>query len=166
MEISINSHEHLHNLALQDEYNQYLLSPGEPKSRFSVYDLEEAMQKVMDTYAGGISTMYQYTTKQLEKAEQEISRIEELVTQVKVEAVRELVFVYELKERLTVCHVLIAHLLGRKETRWHTFGEFLDYPEYSDAGLHYVNSKLVDGRIQVLERPLVKRGERYEHSYS
>ncbi len=162
----INSHEHLQNLALQDEYNQYLLSPGEPKPRFSVYDLEEAMQKVMDTYAGGISTMYQYTTKQLEKAEQEISRIEELVTQVKVEAVRELVFVYELKERLTVCHVLIAHLLGRKETRWHTFGEFLDYPEFSDAGLHYVNSKLVDGRIQVLERPLVKRGERYEHSYS
>lgn len=166
LEISINSHEHLHNLALQDEYNQYLLSPGEPKSRFSVYDLEEAMQKVMDTYAGGISTMYQYTTKQLEKAEQEISRIEELVTQVKVEAVRELVFVYELKERLTVCHVLIAHLLGRKETRWHTFGEFLDYPESFDAGLHYVNSKLVDGCIQVLERPLVKRGERYEHSYS
>ena len=40
-----------------------------------------------------------------------------------------LMFVYELKERLTVCQVLIEHLKARKETRWHSFAENLDYPD-------------------------------------
>ena len=53
----------------------------------------------------------------------------------------ELMFIYELKERLTVCLTVIAHLRARKETRWHSFAENLDYPEKSDAWLCYVNSK-------------------------
>lgn len=73
-------------------------------------------------------------------------------------------FAYELKERLTVCLSLIAHLAARKETRWHSFDENLDYPEKSDEWLKYVNSKKVDGHIQIIERKLVGRGEIYEHS--
>ena len=38
----------------------------------------------------------------------------------------ELMFIYELKERLTVCLSVIAHLGARKETRWHSFAENLD----------------------------------------
>ena len=33
----------------------------------------------------------------------------------------ELMFAYELRERLIVCRSLIAHLKNRKETRWHSF---------------------------------------------
>ena len=76
----------------------------------------------------------------------------------------ELMFVYELKERLTVCQVLIEHLKARKETRWHSFAENLDYPEKSDEWLKYVNTRKVDGRIEVKYRNLVGRGETYEHS--
>lgn len=146
------------------EYNHFLLSPGEEEPRFSVSDLEEAMQKAMDTYAGGIGSMYQYTTKQLEKAQLEIQRIESLVPLLRVHTIRELVFIYELKNRLTVCTVLIAHLLGRKETRWHTFGEYLDYPALDSDGLHFVNSRMVNGSITMIRRPLVKREDSYEHS--
>ena len=73
-----------------------------------------------------------------------------------------LMFVYELKERLTVCQVLIEHLKARK-TRWHSFAENLDYPEKSDEWLKYVNTRKVDGRIEVKYRNLVGRGETYEH---
>ena len=75
----------------------------------------------------------------------------------------ELMFVYELKERLTVCKSVIAHLFARKETRWHSFDENLDYPKKSGDWLKYVNSKMEDGKITVFARKLVGREEHYEH---
>lgn len=71
----------------------------------------------------------------------------------------------EIKNRLTVCETLIYHLRARKETRWHSFAENLDYPDKSDEWLKYVNTRKENGKIQVLFRELVKRGETYEHSY-
>lgn len=44
-------------------------------------------------------------------------------------------YICELKERLTVCKSVIAHLRARKETRWHSFAENLDYPEKDDKTL-------------------------------
>ena len=76
----------------------------------------------------------------------------------------ELMFVYELKERLTVCLSVIAHLKARKETRWHSFAENLDYPNKSDDYLKYVNSRYEDGRIKIIYRDLVTGGKVYEHS--
>jgi adenylylsulfate reductase subunit A len=130
---------------------------------FETEQLEEAMQKVMDTYAGGIGTNYQFNETQLNLATEKIEQIEELTNQLKAGDMHELMFVYELKERLTVCKSVIAHLKARKETRWHSFAENLDYPEKSDEWLKYVNSKLVDGNIKIIIRDLVGRGETYEH---
>ncbi|NOW05898.1 adenylyl-sulfate reductase subunit alpha [Clostridium beijerinckii] len=131
---------------------------------FNFEQLEEAMQKVMDTYAGGIGSSYQFNEKQLELAMEKIEQIEKLSESLYAEDMHELMFVYELKERLTLCKSVIAHLKARKETRWHSFAENLDYPEKSDEWLKYVNSKLVDGKLTMLYRDLVGRGETYEHS--
>lgn len=131
---------------------------------FTVEQLEEAMQKVMDTYAGGIGSNYQFNEKQLAVAEEKIKQITALSDQISAANMHELMFVYELKERLVVCQAVIAHLRARKETRWHCFAENLDYPEKSDEWLKYVNSKLVDGKLTILYRDLVGRGEIYEHS--
>lgn len=131
---------------------------------FNVEQLEEAMQKVMDTYAGGIGSSYQFNEKQLDLAAEKIEQIEKLSESLHAEDMHELMFVYELKERLTICKSVIAHLKARKETRWHSFAENLDYPEKSDEWLKYVNSKLIDGKLTVLYRDLVGRGETYEHS--
>ena len=133
-------------------------------SMFSVEDLEEAMQKIMDTYAGGISRNYAYNEKQLNIADKKIDKIIKLSDNLNAEDMHELMFVYELKERLTVCKSVIAHLRERKETRWHSFAENLDYRDKSDDYLKYVNSKVVNGKLTVLYRDLVGRGETYEHS--
>ena len=122
------------------------------------------MQKVMDTYAGGIGNNYQFNEQQLAIAEEKIEQIIELSGKLKAEDMHELLFVYELKERLIVCKSLIAHLRARKETRWHSFAENLDYPQKSDAWLKYVNSKLVNEKLEIVFRDLVGRGEIYEHS--
>ncbi len=145
------------------EYTEYL-SREDKDTIFSTEELEEAMQKVMDTYAGGIGSHYQFNEKQLKLAKEKIEQIETLSEKANAKDYHELMFVYELKERLTVCQVLIEHLKARKETRWHSFAENLDYPEKSDEWLKYVNTRKVDGRIEVKYRNLVGRGETYEHS--
>lgn len=142
------------------EYNRYLSNEG---SMYETEALEEAMQKVMDEYAGGISTHYQFNEKQLALAKEKIEKIEKLAENVNAGDMHELMFVYELKERLIVCKSVIAHLFARKETRWHSFAENLDHPQKSDDWKKYVNTRKVEGKIKVILRELVKEDEHYEH---
>ena len=143
------------------EYNHFL---EEKVEQFSTEALEEAMQKIMDNYAGGISTHYQFNGKQLALAKEKIAQLTELTDGLNATDMHELMFVYELKERLMVCQALIAHLGARKETRWHSFAENLDYPHKSDNWLKYVNSRYEDGQIKIIYRNLVEREACYEHN--
>ncbi len=149
--------------ALEDKTAEYDAILQREHALFTVEQLEEAMQKVMDQYAGGIGTHYQFNGKQLAMAEEKIRLLQVLAEGLKAEDMHELMFVYELKERLTVCLSVIAHLGARKETRWHSFAENLDYPQKSDEWLRYVNSRLVDGKIEIIYRDLVEGGTTYEH---
>lgn len=142
--------------SLNDKVAEYDAILQKENAVFTVEQLEEAMQKVMDTYAGGIGTHYQFNAKQLDMAEEKIKQIQTLAEELAASDMHELMFVYELKERLTVCLTVIAHLRARKETRWHSFAENLDYPEKSDEWLRYVNSRLVDGKIEMIYRDLMK----------
>ena len=144
------------------EYDAFLIKQD---PAFTVEELEEAMQKVMDQYAGGIGTHYQFNEKQLAMAEEKIKKLQILAKGLAAADMHELMFIYELKERLTVCLTVIAHLRARKETRWHSFAENLDYPEKSDAWLKYVNSRYEDGEIKIIFRDLVGREDVYEHLY-
>ena len=154
--------KYLENLAGQ-EIDAYKHILSEHISSFTAEELEEAMQKVMDEYAGGISTHYQYNEKQLKLANEKIDQLIALADQLAAGNMHELLFVYELKERLIVCKSLMAHLRGRKETRWHSFNENLDYSEKDENYFKYVNSRLVDGKIQIILRDIVKEGS-YEHT--
>ena len=144
-----------------EEYNK-VLSNENPV--YSTEALEEAMQKVMDAYAGGIGSHYQFNEKQLKLAMEKIENIKKLAENASASDMHELMFVYELRERLDVCLVLIEHLKARQETRWHSFAENLDYPKTSDEWLKYVNSKSVNGKTEIIMRKLVGRDETYEHS--
>lgn len=144
-----------------NEYNSFLAGKAQ---QFTTEAIEEAMQKVMDNYAGGISTHYQFNEKQLELADEKIRQLIRLVDGLHADDMHDLMFVYELKERLTVCLSVIAHLGARKETRWHSFAENLDHPDKSDDWMKYVNSKCIDGKLQIIYRDLVGREAHYEHN--
>lgn len=132
--------------------------------KFTTEQLEEAMQTVMDSYAGGIKTNYRFNEKQLEIADYKIKQLMELSKDLYAEDFQELMYIYELRERLTVCRSVIAHLKARKETRWHSFAENLDYPEKDNEHWNkYVNSILKDGEIKIITRELVEEGTNYEH---
>lgn len=155
---------------ISDEDTNYHLIETEKylTDRHSLYtteQLEEAMQTVMDSYAGGIKTNYRFNEKQLDIADCKIRQLETLTDDLYAEDFQELMYICELKERLTVCKSVIAHLRARKETRWHSFAENLDYPEKDDRNFNkYVNSRLENGEIKIIIRDLVTGGEKYEHS--
>ena len=155
---------------ISDEDTNYHLIETEKylTDRHSLYtteQLEEAMQTVMDSYAGGIKTNYRFNEKQLDIADCKIRQLETLTDDLYAEDFQELMYICELKERLTVCKSVIAHLRVRKETRWHSFAENLDYPEKDDRNFNkYVNSRLENGEIKIIIRDLVTGGEKYEHS--
>lgn len=135
-------------------------------SRFTAEQLEEAMQTVMDSYAGGIKTNYRFNEKQLNIADERIVDLLKLSENLYAGDFQELMYIYELRERLVVCRSVIAHLKARKETRWHSFAENLDYPNKDDKNfLKYVNSRYQNGEIKIILRDLVDGGTVYEHSY-
>ena len=145
-------------------FNHYEQHFNNEKGLFTVVSLEEAMQKIMDQYAGGITVDYRFNASSLAIAKKKIEQLFPLAEQLKAEDADDLLKIYELKERLLVCKTLIAHLEARKETRWHCFAENTDFPETSDEWLCYVNSKLDNNEIKIKIRNLVKPGEIYEHT--
>ncbi|MBQ8782108.1 MAG: adenylyl-sulfate reductase subunit alpha [Oscillospiraceae bacterium] len=153
-----------------DEVNQHISEierfTGKDKSQFTAEQLEEAMQTVMDSYAGGIKTNYRFNEKQLDIADYKIKQLEGLSENLHAENFQELMYIYELRERLTVCRSVIAHLKARHETRWHSFAENLDYPEKDNINWRkYVNSRMENGEIKIILRDLTEEGQRiYEHS--
>ena len=125
---------------------------------------EQRLQDIMDVYAGGISQAYKYTEESLGVAKSKLEVLVKDVEQLQANTLHELSYLYELRDRIVVARALVAHLEGRKETRWHSFGEHGDYPNCSDEGLVYVNSVYQDGEFQVFQRPLVEKGDTYEHT--
>lgn len=138
---------------------------GETRSQFTTEQLEEAMQTVMDSYAGGIKTNYRFNEKQLEIADDKIKQLMKLSDKLRADDFQELMYIYELRERLVICRSVIAHLKARHETRWHSFAENLDYPEKDNENFRkYVNSRLENGEIKIILRDLTEEGQRtYEH---
>lgn len=147
--------------AKKSEYERFL---NNKQGLVDIEQTEEAMQKIMDQYAGGISTDYQYNEARLELADEKIKFLEQSIDNLAAQDADDLLRIYEIRERLTVCRSVIAHLKARKETRWHSFSENMDYPAKSDDWLKYVNSRKENGEIKIIIRDLVRGGDSYEHS--
>ena len=134
------------------EYESYL---NNNETNISISQLEEAMQKIMDEYAGGISKGYKYNDTGLALAKDKILGLQEVLETLRANDSDDLLLIYEIKERLTVCLSLIEHLRARKETRWHSFGENMTHPEVDKSYEAYINSVKRNGEIKIIKRPLV-----------
>lgn len=131
---------------------------------YTAEDVEEAMQKVMDEYAGGISTGYTFNAAKLQVAKERIRELLSITYQLKAKDLHQLMFIYEIIDRLYVCETLIGHLEARHETRWPSFQENADYPARDDEKwLKFVNSRYEKGEVNIVLRDLVKKDDRYEH---
>jgi adenylylsulfate reductase subunit A len=130
----------------------------------SIDEIEDAMQKVMDENAGGISKNYLIEHSKLAYAGERIDELLELARNLNAEDMHDLLFIYEILDRLYVCKALIHHLESRKESRWYNYMSSTEYPEKDDRQwLKYVNSVYENGKFRTIFRELTGRTENYEH---
>ena len=150
---------------IEENFQSTLINEDDSNyKQYEVGELEEAMQKVMDEYAGGISTNYGYNEQRLDIALEKLEELIVLSTKLKAKDTHELMFIKELEDRLIVSKVLIHHLKARKETRWKVYQKNLNYMEKDDENFsNYINTVYENGEVRVLKRELVKKGEHYEH---
>ncbi|KIR02276.1 Adenylylsulfate reductase alpha-subunit [Lachnospiraceae bacterium TWA4] len=141
------------------EYETFL---SNPQRLMDTEQMEEAMQKIMDQYAGGISCDYRYSEASLKEADERISILQENLKYLWASTMDDLLRLYEVRERLVICKSVIAHLRARKETRWHGFAEHTDYPEQKEEFKKYVNSIYKDGKIEIILRDLNETGGKHE----
>ena len=124
-------------------------------SHITISQVEEAMQKIMDEYAGGITKGYQFNETGLELATTKIKGLYPVLEALQATDTDDLLQIYEIKERLTVCLSLIEHLKARKETRWHSFAENMSHTKVSESFEAYINSVKQDDEIRIIKRPLL-----------
>ena len=133
-------------------YETYLSNEG---SADSIEKIEEEMQEIMDIYAGGISKSYTYDEESLIEAEKGIREVQYRLRFLRAETMDDLLNIYEIRERLILCHSVILHLFERKETRWNSFAENASHPEKQDSYRLYINSVKKDGKLSTIKRDLI-----------
>ena len=145
--------------ALSGEIADYERRLRHGRGEGGAFRLEETMQSVMDQYAGGIGTDYRYDAESLSEARRKIQVLEREAADLRASDMRGLLRVYELRDRLTVCKTLLAHMEARRETRWPGFGVRTDFPDKDASFALHVNSRLIDGEIRVFYRELSREAE-------
>ena len=140
----------------EEKIKEYVSFFNNEESLITIEQVEEKMQKIMDQYAGGIGSNYQFNESKLDIAMEQLEGLEKIIHNLHASDTDDLLQIYEIKERITVCKVLVSHMKARKETRWNGFLENMDYPKESDEWLKYVNSKMENGKINIILRDLVK----------
>lgn len=129
---------------------------------YEVEEVENGMQKIMDEYAGGISSNYGFNEEKLLIARKYIKDIEKNLLRLKIKDYREFIKYYELKDKLLIARTLIEHLLYRKETRWKSYQENLSYPNLDNENwFKFVNSiyDIEKDEIKIIERNHKKLGD-------
>ncbi len=127
------------------------------KSGISPSQARERLQKIMDEYAGGISTNYTLQEERLLEARRFLKYLKDRIKDITAIDNYHLVEALECIDRVDVARIVVEHLIHRKETRWSCYQARLDYPEKDNSRwLTFVNSIYHPDtdEIEVVERPL------------
>ncbi|MGC8609453.1 MAG: adenylyl-sulfate reductase subunit alpha, partial [Thermoplasmata archaeon] len=90
------------------------------------------LEKIMDEYAGGISTMYSTNADMLERGLRLLSMLKEDLALLGAEDLHQLMRGWELHHRVLTAEAVLRHTLYRQETRWPGYYYRDDYPKIDD----------------------------------
>ena len=100
------------------------------------------LQKIMDEYAGGISTQYTMNEPLLNRGLELLTWLRQDLNQLAARNLHELLRGWEVVHRAWVAEAHVRHLLHRKETRWPGYYYRSDYPDLDDENWRvFVNSR-------------------------
>jgi adenylylsulfate reductase subunit A len=149
------NHEEINDHEIKEEMHRVFNHMNKESISILPDELELRMQKIMDDYAGGISSGYVLNEQKLSKARKYIKHLKEDSKYLYGNNLHELMKCHEVIDRLDVATVLIEHLSYRKETRWPIYQSRGDYPNRDDKNwLKFVNSVYDNksGEVKIVER--------------
>ncbi|WP_408955590.1 adenylyl-sulfate reductase subunit alpha [Natroniella sp. ANB-PHB2] len=137
-------------------------APLQRKEGVGPAELEERLQKIMDEYAGGVGTNYELHQEKLLQARKLLRVLEQDLGSIQAENLHQLLQVHEVIDRVIVARVLVEHLLYRKETRWKSYQQRIDYPQRDDQNWFIFVNSVYDqqtGKVKILEREPIELGD-------
>ena len=121
------------------------------------HELEERLQIVMDECAGGRRNFFEMNEWGLKMAQKRLTQLTREADYLLAENMHELMCAHEVVDRIDVARVVVAHLLGRRETRWPGFQTRTDYPHCGGTSwCKFINSSMnpESGVITLVERDI------------
>jgi adenylylsulfate reductase subunit A len=89
--------------------------------------LQFRLQKIMDEYVAGVSTMYQTNAKMMEVAEQKLEMLKEDALKMRAKDLHELLRAWENYHRILTAEAHMKHIQFREESRYPGFYYRMDY---------------------------------------
>jgi adenylylsulfate reductase subunit A len=104
--------------------------------------LQFRLQKIMDEYVAGVSTMYQTNAKMLEVAERKLAMLKEDSLKMRAKDLHELLRAWENYHRIMAAEAHMKHIEFREETRYPGYYYRADFLDLDDDNWRvFVNSK-------------------------
>jgi adenylylsulfate reductase subunit A len=99
------------------------------------------IQKIMDEYAGGVSSCFATNRPQLDRGLELMQMVREDAEKLAAQDLNELMRCWENIHRMWIAESHMRHLLFREETRWPGFYLRTDFPKMDEKNWHcFVNS--------------------------
>jgi adenylylsulfate reductase subunit A len=117
------------------------------------------LNKCMDEYGGGVSTLYTCSGASLRAGLKLLEMLEEDAEKLAARDLHELLRCWENRHRLRTAYLHLRHLEFRKETRYPGFCYRTDCPDLNDAEWHcFVNSRHdpASGKTALFRRPCLR----------
>ncbi len=106
----------------------------------------QRLGKLMDEYAGGVSTFYVTSEPMLNRGLELLAMLKEDLGHIGAENLHQLQRAWELHHRVLTAEAVIRHTLFRQETRWPGYYYRADHPQLDDAAWHVFTSSQYDAK--------------------
>ncbi len=104
----------------------------------------QRLEKIMDEYAGGISTFYVTNEKMLNRGLELLEMLKEDLNRIGAEDLHQLQRAWELNHRVWTSESVTRHTLYREETRWPGYYYRADHPKLDDDQWHCFTGSTYD----------------------
>jgi adenylylsulfate reductase subunit A len=106
----------------------------------------QRLEKIMDEYVGGISTLYMTSEPMLNRGLELLTMLKEDLDHIGATDLHQLQRAWELSHRVWTSEAVIRHTLYRQETRWPGYYYRGDFPKLDDAEWHAFTASQYDAK--------------------
>ena len=125
--------------------NEIVAGSVAPGYIYPIHGLQR-LEKIMDEYAGGVSTFYTTNQPMLNRGLELLGMLKEDMDHIGAENLHQLQRTWELNHRVWTAEAVMRHTLFREETRWPGYYYRGDHPKLNDDDWHVFTSSQYDPR--------------------